>query len=151
MSGEVKNKGGRPRTRIYSLGEKLSHHKYPSHLRQIEFLWRLRLRKEYLRSGRLRMVERRMAGRKDTGPARVLTLCACGRTKVCQLRDLRLRRVAFCSANCRQRLVIRHPHRSTQRIHSFKTGKLIRLGPPRWDPELRAGVFADGYSPVQRN
>jgi hypothetical protein len=117
---------------------------------EAEEKWRWKLRNESLRSGRLKMVERRMAGRRDTGLARVLAMCACGRTKVCLLRDLRLRRVGFCSANCRQRLNIRHPHWSNQRILSFKTGKVIRLGPPRWDPELRAGVFADGYSPAKK-
>jgi hypothetical protein len=116
-----------------------------------ELQWRWALSKERLRSGRLLMIRRtQFPGRKNTGPARVLALCACGNTKICQLGDLRRQRIISCSANCRHRLDIRHPHRKDQRTLSRKTKKLIRLGPPKWDPELKRGVFADGYSPAKK-
>jgi hypothetical protein len=108
-----------------------------------EWEWTMTHRKP-LRSGRLLLIERLPILEGITVPARVLTLCACGNTKICQLGDFRRERVRFCSANCRQRFDIRHPHCPNQRMLSFRTGKLLRLGPPKWDPVLKKGVFADG-------
>jgi hypothetical protein len=112
---------------------------------QAEWLWRKKLEHKYVRSGRLKMIEEvgPIAEGQAKGVMRVLALCACGNTKVVQLRDLVKGRAYSCSANCRHRLTIRHPHRSRQRIHSRKTGKLIRLGSPKWDPVLRKGIFEE--------
>jgi hypothetical protein len=95
------------------------------------------------RSGRLRMVEK-IPG--DKG--RVLALCACGKTKVVWQRNIRWGQAEYCSANCRQRFDIRHPHWRNQRMLSRRTGKVIRLGPPKWDPVTKKGVFSDGFIPA---
>ena len=82
------------------------------------------------RSGRLKMIQ-----------DKVLCLCACGNTKLVLIQDIIWGRATACSGNCRARLDIRHPHYSSQRILSKKTGQLIQEGPPIWDPVLRKGVF----------
>jgi hypothetical protein len=112
-----------------------------------EKIWREQSAKAHPRSGRLKVVEKNVAviaGGQAKGVVKALALCACGNTRVVQMRDIYRGRAAYCGEHCRQRLMIRNPHCSTQRIHSRKTGKLIRLGPPKWDPVLRKGVFSDG-------
>jgi hypothetical protein len=117
-----------------------------------ELTWRRQLDKASARSGRLMVIEEvaPIAEGQAAGVKRVLCLCACGNTKIVQARDILRARAISCSANCRHRLDIRHPHFKNQRTLSRKTKKLIRLGPPKWDPELRKGVFADGYSPTKK-
>ena len=117
-----------------------------------ELQWRRQLEKASARSGRLMVIEEvaPIAEGHAAGVKRVLCLCACGNTKIVQARDILRARASSCSANCRHRLDIRHPHFKNQRTLSRKTQKLIRLGPPKWDPELGKGVFADGYSPTKK-
>jgi hypothetical protein len=96
-------------------------------------------------SGRLKMVEEAAPYTQGhaAGMLRLLCLCACGATKVVFARDIRTGRARSCGANCRSRLDIRQPHRVNQIIYRRKTGRLVRVGPPRWDPALRKGVFAE--------